>query len=73
MVAPSDTHVQARLLHGEDELGEVLVQVLRGHASDEGHPPSLVGGVHCLQDLYQLLRGAPWKSDEDTKGTTFQE
>lgn len=62
-----NSHVKASLLHGEDELGEVLVQVLGGHARDKGHSPGLVGRVNRFQDLYQLLGGAPC-SIEETKG-----
>lgn len=56
---PHDTHVKAGILHGEDKLREVFVQVLGRHARDEGHPSSLVGGVHRLKDLNELLWGTP--------------
>lgn len=52
-------HVEASLLHGENELGEVYFQDLGRHARDQGDLTGLVGWVNRLQDLHQLIRCAP--------------
>mmetsp|Transcript_10609 Transcript_10609/g.14450 ORF Transcript_10609/g.14450 Transcript_10609/m.14450 type:complete len:265 (-) Transcript_10609:669-1463(-) len=51
-------HHLAFLLHGRDQLGEVLAQLLRSHAHNDHDLAGDVVGVDCIDELNQLCRVA---------------